>query len=79
MRRQQDLVASSPSAICQSLRSRGPGVYVILRSDGGETDSLLESQAGRHKGKDPTTSIEQLRSRWVKFSEVVYTQIPHWE
>ncbi len=49
-----------------------PGVYLILRPTGRQPSFLTTSQAGRHKGKDPTISIDKLQRRWVRDAEVVY-------
>lgn len=49
-----------------------PGVYVVLRPDGVQPTFLPSSQAGRHKGKNPSLSVDDLRSRWVNEADVLY-------
>lgn len=50
----------------------GGGVYAVLRVASAPPAFLDESAAGRHKGRNPTVSIEKLDSAWVPGVEVVY-------
>ncbi len=49
-----------------------PGVYVVCVDAAGLPRFRSRSPAGRHKGKDPTIPVGELRSRWVAKSCVLY-------
>jgi hypothetical protein len=50
----------------------GGGIYVVSRVSDGEPIFLSVSPAGRHKGMDPTVTIERLAAKWVALSPVLY-------
>jgi hypothetical protein len=49
-----------------------PGIYVVLRPVNVEPTLVETSPAGWFKGKDPSVSIDKLRSAWVPGAEVLY-------
>jgi hypothetical protein len=49
-----------------------PGVYAVLRPQGGRPTFLKQSVGGHFKGKDPTISEELLKILWVSDSVVLY-------
>jgi hypothetical protein len=49
----------------------GPAVYVIYRPTG-DNSFLDANPGGRFKGRDPSTSLAALRSKWVPGAETVY-------
>lgn len=81
MRSRADLVARGFSGFlsADALRSAcsvaipdQPGVYVVMRGDFVPPRFLRTSPAGWFRGKDPTLSLGELRSRWVGESQVLY-------
>ena len=49
-----------------------PGVYVVYRVPSSEPEFLVASKAGRFKGRDPSTDLSGLRSKWVTGANAVY-------
>lgn len=49
-----------------------PGVYVVLRVDGGAPVYRVTNPAGRFKGRDPSVPRETLSRAWVPDTGVVY-------
>jgi hypothetical protein len=48
------------------------GVYVIIRNSEKEPEFLPNNVGGHFKGKNPSVSIEVLKSNWVNNSNVIY-------
>lgn len=49
------------------------GIYIIVRPVSFQNIYFDEcSKAGRHKGKNPTVTVEKLRSKWIDGAEVLY-------
>lgn len=50
----------------------GPGVYVVTRTAERVPVFLVQSPAGRFKGKDPTVPVAELQTSWVPGEPVIY-------
>jgi hypothetical protein len=49
-----------------------PGIYIVLGPVSVEPTFVETSPAGWFKGKDPSVSVDALRSAWVPGTEVIY-------
>ncbi len=49
-----------------------PGIYIVLGPVSAEPTFVETSPAGWFKGKDPSVSVDELRSAWVPGAEVIY-------
>lgn len=49
-----------------------PGVYLAYRVASSEPEFLVASRAGRFKGRDPSSDVPSLRSKWVTGGNTVY-------
>lgn len=49
-----------------------PGVYLAYRAADSEPEFLVASKAGRFKGRDPSSDVSGLRSKWVAGGNTLY-------
>jgi len=49
----------------------GPAVYVVYQPTG-DNSMLAANPGGRFKGRDPSASLEALRTKWVPGAKTVY-------
>jgi len=50
----------------------GPAAYVVYRPSSAAPKFLGANPGGRHKGQDPTVTLQALEANWVPGSHVVY-------
>ncbi|MBP3454948.1 MAG: hypothetical protein J6K38_01655 [Alistipes sp.] len=48
------------------------GVYMVVRTGGSMPKFLTTGSGGHHKGEDPNVPIEELRTKWVEGTCVLY-------
>jgi hypothetical protein len=61
------------ASLRESSCPRAPGVYVVVRPDPTiPVDFTPRSCGGWFKGRDPTSPVDELRTKWIDGAEVVY-------